>query len=223
MGMRKKSAPRRLLRSVSHDLNNLITVIRGYGRLAQLSPSSAVLSDCLERIMSTTHCLETLAEDLERCGHGDRCGVRCVPTAFPMEGAIRAAARSVLFDSALHRIEVEETPLRVRADRKRVVQVLVNLLGNAVKYSPRGGVVRVAAARQGSMVHVAVHDEGIGIEPSELGKVMRPFYRVPNEDIPGTGLGLAIARSLVEAHGGQLWLESAPGQGTTAHFTLPEA
>ena len=124
-------------------------------------------------------------------------------------------------------LEVEEEPRlpQVLADRDRIEQVLVNLLDNAIKYSPPGGVIRIrAAACPEGMVCVSVEDQGIGIPMVELERIGERFYRADkarSRAQGGSGLGLAIARALVEAHGGRLWLESKEGRGTTATFSLP--
>lgn len=111
------------------------------------------------------------------------------------------------------------------ADPDRVAQVLVNLLDNAIKYSPQGATVDVVVlAGPEQTVLVQVRDRGIGIPPEALPRIGERFYRADKARARahgGTGLGLAIAQALVEAHGGKLWLESREGEGTTARFTLP--
>lgn len=110
------------------------------------------------------------------------------------------------------------------ADPLRVEQVLRNLLDNAVKYSARGGEVELAGAVVGSRLVVSVRDQGMGIAPAEQEKVFERFQRAAGADggrAQGVGLGLAICRRLVEAHGGRIWLESEPGEGSTFFFTLP--
>jgi signal transduction histidine kinase len=119
-----------------------------------------------------------------------------------------------------------DTPL-VWADPDRIEQVLVNLLDNAIKYSRPGGTVMViVAGDQGQPVRVQVQDEGVGIPAEDLGRVGHRFYRADkarSRTEGGSGLGLAIAQALVQAHGGQLWLESQEGQGTLVTFTLPSS
>jgi two-component system phosphate regulon sensor histidine kinase PhoR len=115
----------------------------------------------------------------------------------------------------------------VRADHDRLAQILINLVDNAVKYTPRGGRVTVHARRDGpDMLAVAVVDTGVGIPRADLPRVTERFYRVDrarSRELGGTGLGLAIVKHLVLAHGGELAIESEFGQGTTVSFTLPEA
>jgi signal transduction histidine kinase len=112
----------------------------------------------------------------------------------------------------------------VQGDHRRLEQVLVNLLDNAVKYSPAGGAIRIMLSRRGADHEISVADEGIGIPSAELCHVTRPYFRASNAPLrnyPGLGLGLSIAREIVERHGGRLWFESRTGAGTTAHVLLP--
>jgi len=118
---------------------------------------------------------------------------------------------------------VEPLPL-VAGDDQRLAQVLINLLSNAFKHTPAGGLITVAAQQVGQMIQVAVKDTGEGIPASELPSIFERFYRADrarSRDTGGSGLGLSIARSLVEAHGGRMWVESTEGQGSTFYFTLP--
>ncbi len=115
----------------------------------------------------------------------------------------------------------------MKADEDRIGQVLLNLAGNALQYTPSGGTVRVTVRRQGNEIQFAVADTGIGIPLEHLPHVFTRFYRVDKSRSRargGSGIGLTIARHLVEAHGGHIWAESAgSGQGSTFTFTLPIA
>jgi PAS domain S-box-containing protein len=114
--------------------------------------------------------------------------------------------------------------LTVRADRHRLKQVLLNLLGNAIKFTPAGGVVRLTASQQEGAVSVAVRDTGIGIPPEEQEMIFAGFHQVgcSTRGIrEGAGLGLAIVRRLIEQQGGKIWVESEPGQGSCFTFRLP--
>jgi two-component system sensor histidine kinase EvgS len=116
-----------------------------------------------------------------------------------------------------------EKSITVNADRVRLQRILHNLLDNAVKYSSSGNKIEVLVKKLNNEVLIGVKDRGIGI-PSELqGKLFEPFQRLEqqNNKATGTGLGLVVCRRLVEAHGGRMWVESQPGQGSTFQFTLP--
>jgi signal transduction histidine kinase len=106
-------------------------------------------------------------------------------------------------------------------------QILLNLIDNAVKYTPSGGSVSLGATRRNGSVTVSVTDTGVGI-PNDVGeRIFDPFFRVPGTKVQrgqaSSGLGLALAKRLVEAHGGDIWFESAPDRGTTFNVTLPVA
>jgi signal transduction histidine kinase len=118
-----------------------------------------------------------------------------------------------------------EPGLTVWADRDRVAQVLTNLIGNAIKFTPPEGKVTVSAHRNGgAWAEVTIADTGPGIQAEESGKIFDEFYQVTRsgkEKSQGVGLGLAISRKLVEMHGGRIWVESEIGKGSMFHFTLP--
>ena len=118
---------------------------------------------------------------------------------------------------------VRDLPI-IEADPDRVSQVLRNLVGNAIKFSPSNGTVEVGARVQGKFIEIWVRDRGMGISPENQKKLFEPFYQVDktfSRKEQGTGLGLAISRGIVESQNGRIWLESAEGKGTTFHFTVP--
>jgi len=119
----------------------------------------------------------------------------------------------------------ENLPL-VAADADLLNQVFLNLIHNAIKFSPPGRVVRVGAVANSGGLEVEVRDEGWGIVPEELGRVFEPYFRSGDGRVErerGTGLGLSIVKTIVEQHGGRIWVESEPQRGTSFRFTLPKA
>jgi NtrC-family two-component system sensor histidine kinase KinB len=111
-------------------------------------------------------------------------------------------------------------------DPNRVTQVVTNLLSNAIKFSPEGGKVRISAEPWEGLVRVAVSDRGEGIAPRDLPKLFKKFSQIdsgPTRKVGGTGLGLVICKGIVEQHGGRIWVDSTPGEGSTFYFTLPVA
>jgi PAS domain S-box-containing protein len=124
-------------------------------------------------------------------------------------------------------LETPSAPVYVRADHDRLVQILLNLISNASKYSPDGGEIRVRIEPVGRLVRVSVSDKGLGLPVTAIPKLFQRFYRVqetPHRSVGGTGLGLAICKQIVEAMGGRIWAESPGlGQGSTFSFTLPAA
>lgn len=109
----------------------------------------------------------------------------------------------------------------VSADDRRIVQVLSNLCANALKFTRRGGTVTVSGDHNGEVVQITVRDSGIGISPDNLRHVFDRFWQAKRASRASVGLGLAIAKSIVESHGGKIWVESTEGEGTAFHFTLP--
>ncbi len=122
------------------------------------------------------------------------------------------------------RLELPESLPAVPLDNDRILQVLKNLLGNAIKFTPEGGTITVAAGVQSGAIQVSVKDNGPGISGDQLQQIFEKFRQVPTPGAPmvkGTGLGLAIVKKIITAHGGKVWAESKPGRGSTFHFTLP--
>jgi len=214
--------------TVSHDLRSPLTTVRGYADLIQvLGPVTEQQQDALEKIRRATLQMNELIGDLLDLGK--------IEAGIDMEMApcsLGEIAAAVLDDlapnAALHRLNVQAAiapdlpPVYGNAGRLR--QVLANLVGNAIKYTPPGGTVRVAVEQKGGEVFLAVRDTGIGIAPTDQEQVFQRFFRVrtpETEHIPGTGLGLAIVRSIVEVHGGRIGVQSALGQGSTFTVALP--
>jgi signal transduction histidine kinase len=124
-----------------------------------------------------------------------------------------------------HRFEVVplEEPLELYMDKEKIEQVFKNLLSNSAKYSPGGGLIRVTEELSDDNYQVTVEDHGIGMTTEQVEKVFDKFYRVDASDtgIEGTGLGMTIVKHIVEAHKGEITVESAYGKGTTVRFTIP--
>jgi signal transduction histidine kinase len=119
--------------------------------------------------------------------------------------------------------EIDDRLGMIRGDERKVKQVILNLLSNAIKFTPEGGRIDVHAAVNEGLVEVSVTDTGVGIAPADQEKVFEEFRQVGTADrkVEGTGLGLALSRKFVELHGGQIWVKSQVGQGSTFTFTLP--
>jgi signal transduction histidine kinase len=122
-------------------------------------------------------------------------------------------------------VEIDHAPLAVIGNPDRLRQVIGNLISNAIKYSPQGGVVEVSAVQENGSVRVEVRDEGMGIPLSQQPQIFTKFFRgdAPASGITGTGLGLAVSRDIVESHGGRIGFTSAEGEGTTFFVELPGA
>ena len=117
-------------------------------------------------------------------------------------------------------------PVSVRGDRDRLIQLLSNIIGNAIKFTPADGTVSLTIVVRDTEVEFVVSDTGDGIAPDQLPHVFDRFYQAGagrRGARHGAGLGLPIARGIVEAHGGRIWIESGPGNGTSVYFTIPRA
>ena len=218
--------------NVSHELRTPLTCIKGYletlldGALDDRAHARRFLE------VAGTHAerLDRLIDDLLELSNIESGRVTLAPMRLDLgevvTGVVAMFERQVTQKDLA--IERSVTPgLAVRADRDRLVQILVNLLDNAVKFTPEGGRIGVDArpAPEGR-VEVRVRDTGIGIPSTDLPRITERFYRVDrtrSREIGGTGLGLAIVKHLVQAHGGELRIESELGHGTTVSFTLPGA
>ena len=112
----------------------------------------------------------------------------------------------------------------VEADPRRIRQVLLNIIDNAIKYSPEGGLIVIRGEVRPTDVVVSIADQGVGISPEDLIPLFDKYFRVKSPTgyhVPGTGLGLPVARAIVETHGGRIWANSSIGEGTTLYFSIP--
>ena len=114
---------------------------------------------------------------------------------------------------------------KILVDARRLEQVLTNMVANAIKYTPTGGMIRASVSQNSTSIKFRVSDNGRGIPSDDLERIFEPFYRVAHDSneapVPGTGLGLALAKTLIELHGGKIWAESSPGEGGVFCFTIP--
>ncbi len=222
-----------LLSVVGHELRTPLTSIRGSlglldgGVLGELPPEAANM--VAVAVLNTDRLVRLVNDilDFERMTAGSMRLERGAVDACELVGESLRVVQATA-DAAGVRMHIDVAPLTVFADRDRVVQALVNLLGNAVKFSPHGGVVSVRARvdSDGESALFSVADEGRGIPADRLESVFERFRQVDATDARekgGTGLGLPIARGIVERHGGRMWAQSVDGRGSTFHFTLPLA
>ena len=214
---------------VGHELRTPLTSIRGSLGLLQAGVVGELPEGAAEMVtmaVANTDRLVRLVNDVldvERMDSGhmplQRTRVAAGELVRESEGALAATAAQ-----AGVRLRADIQELTICADADRIVQTLVNLLGNAIKFSPPGSAVTITARQQGGSALFCVKDEGRGIPAEQLGAIFERFGQVDISDARekgGSGLGLAIARGIVEHHGGRLWAESVPGQGSTFCFTLP--
>jgi signal transduction histidine kinase len=177
----------------------------------------------IERVAQRVH---GLVDDLLEVSRTDRPATLDVSPRPVAIDAVFSEAEAMLAPLAAARdvtLRFEYGDQIVLADAGRVLQVLSNLVGNALKFTPAGGSVDVCAERAGDNLRVRVRDTGAGIDSDALPHIFDPYWQGNPADRTGVGLGLVIARAIVEAHGGEMAVESAPGAGTTFTFSLPLA
>jgi signal transduction histidine kinase len=216
---------------VSHELRTPMTSIKGYtdlmikGAVGELNPQQRHF---MTIVKSNVDRMADLVSDLLDVSRLEAGRVR-----LALEGLDLVSVVYEISEELTETLRQRELNLafdlppglpRVRADRSRVIQVLLNLLSNAYRYTPAGGTITIAAHAGEDYVQVDVADTGIGIPEKDQESIFERFYRVDHpvvRDQAGTGLGLPIARTLIEMHGGKLWLRSEINVGSTFSFTLP--
>lgn len=219
------------LATVSHELKTPLTTIKGFvsvilsgevGPLNEQQTNFLTVTD--QSVNRLTHLISDLL-DLSRLNGKVEMEFQKVNLAE----LVRSSVSSVLLKAREKRVALSnETPRnlpQVRADTRWIGQVMDNLLGNAIKYAGAGANVKITGTDKGEAVVISVEDNGPGIPLEEQKMVFDKFYRgkASASQVPGTGLGLAISKSVVEKHGGKIWLESKPGKGVKFSFALPVA
>jgi signal transduction histidine kinase len=217
---------------VSHELRTPLTAIKGAVDLILrevTGPLTEKQIHYLTRVRSNTQHLASLINDLLDLSKIESRGIEVKSSRVSLSGILHEAVEALRPVAAEKVITLEATigepSILIWADRHKINQVLMNLIGNAIKFTPVQGRVTVSASRSGGeSVQVSVSDTGPGIPPEEKEKIFAKFYRIAEvngENPKGTGLGLAISKALVELHGGKIWVESEPSRGSTFLFTLP--
>jgi signal transduction histidine kinase len=219
---------RAFVADASHELRAPLTVIRANAELVQRLPdaSPAVKEETAE-ILSEIDGMARLVDDLLLLARLDADALALEREPLDLAALVRAAVATMeeRARTAGLSLTVESEPaVRANADPSRIRQIVRILLDNAITYTSRGGAITVTVGHHGHAATVRVTDTGIGIAPEDQERIFDRFYRTDrarSRATGGTGLGLAIARALVEAHGGHIGVESAPGRGTTVWFSLP--
>jgi len=215
--------------TAAHELRTPLTVVLGFSELLEREPELAPKHrEYLEIIVEKAWTLQRLIDDLLDLGRvesgklvhleKERCDLRVVLTRVLDD--FRLTCPNYRFESS-----ITEHPLELFADPLRLAQVMENLLGNAVKFSPPGSLIRLTCEARTGSAQVVVEDEGLGMSPEETERIFEKFYRVDASSTgkPGLGLGLSLVKNIIEAHGGKIRVESAPGQGARIIFSLPLA
>jgi signal transduction histidine kinase len=212
---------------VSHEFRTTLTSIQGFSELiCDEEFSNEEVKEYATDINSNALLLnEMISEmlDLERLKSGQ---MQLQYTLIDLNALLSHVINSLSALTPHHsfHLQLDETLPSLSADQDRLIQVVTNLVGNAIKYSPAGGEIFVHTQLENTLVHASIQDQGIGIPDHALEQIFTPYYRVEAESsryITGTGLGLSIVRQIIEMHSGKVWVESTHGQGSTFHFTLP--
>ena len=215
--------------TITHELQSPLGFIKGYAttllrRDGDFDERSR--REFLQIISEESDSLSGLIDDLLDVSRIEAGALSVEKQPLSLSKLVHRSVEKVRGRSDAHTLLIrlpDGLPL-VEADPRRLAQVLLNLLDNAIKYSPEGGPVTVSAASEGDFIVVAVADQGIGVPAEEHARVFERFFRggaAAGVSRRGAGLGLSICRGLVEAHGGRIWLESEASRGTTVRFTLP--
>ncbi|WP_303970457.1 ATP-binding protein [Sporosarcina ureae] len=216
-----------LVSTVSHELRTPLSSILGFSELLlNKDMDDTRKKRYLETIHSEANRLTSLINDfldIQRMESGRQ--------SYTLEDVsisevAESAVSNLLIQSPLHAINVQDLTYSsiVRADYDRILQVFMNLIGNAIKFSPDGGKVNITLLNQQDTVVVSISDEGIGIPSNKTEHLFEKFYRFDNSysrKIGGTGLGLSICKEIVQDHNGQIWVDSEENVGTTIFFSLP--
>jgi two-component system phosphate regulon sensor histidine kinase PhoR len=229
--LRKLERVRRdFVANVSHEFRTPLTAIQGFAEtlLAGAMDDPQNRGRFLEIIVEHSRRLARLTEDLLMLSKMDadrlEFETRRIPVGPFIESCIETAQpRARDKDLRLSVNQANKIP-DIAGDRRRLTEVLQNLLDNAIQYTPAGGQIMVSTGVTGSEVTFTVSDTGIGIPQADQPRIFERFYRVDvarSREVGGTGLGLSIAKHLVEGHGGRIWVESDVGQGSQFHFSVP--
>jgi len=220
----------RFIDTLSHELKTPLTsIIAAAGLLAEELETTADRSNqkLIQTIIQNSNTLETrLAEllDIVKTGSG-RLQLQLEPV--DMKSLILGTCMQIspILRNKQQNIHTEfpdSVPI-IRGDGQRLEQVLLNLLNNAAKFTPNGGNITVKVTKQDTGLVIGVHDDGIGIAKEEQESIFKPYSRLSSDTRrhPGLGLGLALAKQVVELHGGRIWVDSEPGEGSTFSFFIP--
>lgn len=209
---------------VAHDLRNPLGAITMRAALLKRETDSESTRHHAESIENVAVRMEYLIKTMLDVATMEAGRFSVTPAPCDVDDLLRETVDMFgsLFASKEVRLDGEAKAwLTIQADRERVLQVLSNLLGNALKFTPQGGEVQISIEPQREMVRFTVSDTGPGISAENLPRLFERFWKDETPGKKGTGLGLFIAKGIVEAHGGEIWVESEPGRGSRFHFTVP--
>lgn len=224
-----ESMRRQLVGDISHELRTPLTAIKG--------SMEGLIDGVLEndkttylQIYQEADRLQRLVEDLQELnrveGNAFKVDKKRIAVTDLIQDAVTPLINSFNQKGIQVSIDVEKNLPSIMADHDRILQVMQNLLGNALQFTPQNGLIRIRAQRSDAVIHISVKDNGDGIETNHLPHIFERFYRADRSrsrsNGGGSGIGLTIAKSLIEAHGGKIWVASeGKGKGSTFTFSLP--
>jgi len=214
---------------VSHELKTPVALIKGYAETLRREDADwdrETMQESLDVIAEEADHLTHLIDSLLEASRIQAGGLKLTPTDVQLPRLAEKVVDGFQTQTGIHTFEIDFPPdfPAMWGDPERLQEVLSNLVSNAVKYSPDGGTVWVGGRSDRTGVTIYVADQGIGIPPEEQSRIFDRFHRVDSglhRRTEGTGLGLYLVKAIVEAHGGRVWVESAPGRGSIFMFTLP--
>ena len=213
--------------TVSHDLRSPLTAILGYvDLLDRVGPVNDQQREFIHRVQKSVESITSLVNDLLELGRIEA-GFESQKEVVPLDGIVRYTLETLSIQISDKKLNLKfnqpDEPAQIRGNPIRLRQMLDNLIGNAIKYTPEEGEITIDLEVQNEQVILRISDNGPGIPPADQPHIFEKFYRASNvpKGVGGSGLGLAIVKSIVENHGGRIWVESLLGQGTTFTVVLP--
>jgi signal transduction histidine kinase len=218
-----------LLAMVSHDLRNPLSIVTlraaALTRLLASEPRWEKAHPHTQAIHKSAGKMERLVNDLLDLGSIEAGQLKIEPSSYSLRDLLSAAEEEMRpFAAAKEvqlRAEAPATDVQIRCDKRRILQVFANLIGNAIKFTPAGGAVLLRSNVDGDAAVMSVSDTGRGIPTDHMHRIFDRYYQAPSGERSGVGFGLFIARGIVTAHGGRIWAESKPDSGSTFSFTVP--
>ncbi|MBE6537923.1 MAG: cell wall metabolism sensor histidine kinase WalK [Ruminococcaceae bacterium] len=226
-----EKARREFVANVSHELRTPLTSIKGACETVLEHPElpDEIRTKLLQMTVSESNRMTGIVKDLLTLSRLDNKRTKWEIVEYDINDSLRHLCEVMNVDAATHDhklvLQADDTLPRITADKNRIDQVIVNIISNAIKYTPDGGTIVVGSSMADKdNVLVKIMDNGLGIPEKDLPRIFERFYRVEKartSDTGGTGLGLAIAKELIEAHGGTIKIQSKLNVGTIVDITLP--
>ncbi|HEY3499842.1 MAG TPA: hybrid sensor histidine kinase/response regulator [Polyangiaceae bacterium] len=212
---------------VAHDLRNPLNIIAVNAELLRSSDIPPQLHRRVEQIAGSARRAAALVADLLDVAAIEsgkfRVKVESVDLALVILAFVRSQQELAARSSVILSLDLSPSLSPAEADEGRLLEILENLVGNSLKFTKSGGTITIGAREEAGEIVVWVRDTGRGIAPDVLPRIFDRFWNAENRERGGTGLGLGICKAIVEAHGGRIWAESQPGEGTAISFSLPAA